>query len=216
MRNLMLSRSSLRAVVAAASIAAFTSCASEFTRNSQSPSFLIVDGITAASGAEPGLFSTFLLSDVVTLVEQDINGETVRVPSIFDDVGRASLRLALRNPGTADLPTTPSPINSITILRYRVNFRRADGRNTPGVDVPYPFDGGVTATIGNSASVVGFELVRHLAKLEPPLKNLQSLGNALFIATIAEVTFYGRDQAGNEVSVMGTITVNFGDFADPE
>ena len=35
------------------------------------------------------------------------------------------------------------------------------------------------------------------------------------IATIAEVTFYGHDQAGNDLSATGTIGVNFGNFADP-
>ena len=36
-----------------------------------------------------------------------------------------------------------------------------------------------------------------------------------FISTIAEVTFYGHDQAGNELSVTGTIGITFGNFADP-
>ena len=36
------------------------------------------------------------------------------------------------------------------------------------------------------------------------------------ISTIAEVTFYGRDQAGNEVSATGMLSVNFGDFGDPQ
>ena len=35
------------------------------------------------------------------------------------------------------------------------------------------------------------------------------------ISTIAEVTFYGRDQAGNEISVTGLLSINFGDFGDP-
>jgi hypothetical protein len=35
------------------------------------------------------------------------------------------------------------------------------------------------------------------------------------ISTVAEITFYGRDLAGNEVSVTGFLQVNFGDFADP-
>jgi hypothetical protein len=30
------------------------------------------------------------------------------------------------------------------------------------------------------------------------------------------VTFFGRDQAGNEVVVVGTIGVNFADFGDPQ
>jgi len=35
-----------------------------------------------------------------------------------------------------------------------------------------------------------------------------------FISTIAEITFYGHDQNGNEVSVTGRMDVQFGDFAD--
>jgi hypothetical protein len=41
-------------------------------------------------------------------------------------------------------------------------------------------------------------------------------GNARFISTIAEITFYGRDQAGNEVTAVGMMNVNFGDWADPD
>jgi hypothetical protein len=29
------------------------------------------------------------------------------------------------------------------------------------------------------------------------------------------VTFYGQDQAGNEISAAGNIGIDFGDFADP-
>ena len=96
-----------------------------------------------------------------------------------------------------------------------MTFRRADGRATQGVDVPWAFDGGVTATIGGSPVEVGFEIVRHQAKLEPPLANLAGFGGSVFISTLAEITFYGRDQAGNEVTVTGTISVNFADFGDP-
>ena len=62
---------------------------------------------------------------------------------------------------------------------------------------------------------MAFEIVRHQAKLEPPLKNLAGAGGGLgFISTIAEITFYGHDQNGNEVSVTGRMDVQFGDFAD--
>ena len=62
---------------------------------------------------------------------------------------------------------------------------------------------------------MGFELIRHNMKQEPPLSNLAYGGGANQINTIAEVTFYGRDQSGNELSVTGTISVNFADFGDP-
>ncbi len=94
-------------------------------------------------------------------------------------------------------------------------FRRSDGRNTPGVDVPYGFDGAATTTIspGGTGSV-SFDLIRHQAKLEPPLRNLVGFGGLGFISTIAEITFYGHDQNGNELIVTGSMDVQFGDFAD--
>jgi hypothetical protein len=57
-----------------------------------------------------------------------------------------------------------------------------------------------------------FEIVRHSAKEEAPLAALRF--NDDIISTIAEVTFYGRDQAGNEVSASASIGINFGNFAD--
>ena len=112
---------------------------------------------------------------------------------------------------------TPTSINSVTLTRYRVVYRRADGRNTPGVDVPFGFDGAITATIpaGDERTVV-FDIVRHANKAEPPLRNLVQLGGQFIISTVAEITFFGRDQNGNEVSVSGMMDVTFGDFPDDE
>jgi hypothetical protein len=99
----------------------------------------------------------------------------------------------------------------VTITRYHVYYARADGRNMPGVDVPYPFDGGVTGTIPiGTALTLGFELVRIVAKQEPPLAALASTTNVL--TTIAYVTFYGQDLVGNAISATGTIQIDFGTF----
>ena len=51
-----------------------------------------------------------------------------------------------------------------------MRFIRADGRNTPGVDVPYGFDGAFTVDgrRGETATAA-FTLVRHIAKQEAPL-----------------------------------------------
>jgi hypothetical protein len=191
-------------------------CASDFTRTGRSPAFLVIDRLDAASGAKAQEFGSQLNSDVVTLVSQTVNGTQVKVPTMFNDMGRATMRLQLKNPGTQELATTPSALNEITIVRYHVAFKRADGRSIPGVDVPWPFDGAVTVTITTKEAITfAFELVRHSMKAEPPLKNMQNGGGANLISAIAEVTFYGRDQAGNEVAVTGQISVNFGDFGDP-
>jgi hypothetical protein len=203
-----------RVVVAGASIALLPACASELTRTGSSPAFVIVDSMQGASGADPGTFGVPLLSDVVTLVDATVGGQTVRVPTIFNDLGQAEFRLGMKNPTS---PTGPTDINSVTLNRYRVSFRRSDGRNTPGVDVPHGFDGGLTVTIpADGSATAAFEIVRHQAKQESPLANLAFGGGANIISTIAEITFYGRDQAGNEVTVTSSMTVNFGDFADPE
>ena len=36
----------------------------------------------------------------------------------------------------------------------------------------------------------------------------------VLINAIADVTFYGRDQVGNDISVTGSISIEFGNFGD--
>ncbi len=191
-------------VLVIGAVAALSTSCGEVARTGRAPAFLIIDGLEASQGADDD-FSGFLLSDVVT------------EGSVFNDNGRVFFRLALKNPGSATSPLSPSTLNEITVTRYRVKFVRSDGRSTPGVDVPHAFDGAFTTTVGaQSGGEATFILVRHQAKSEPPLRNLIGLGSAAFIATIAEITFYGRDMAGNDVTASGSISVNFADFADPD
>lgn len=184
----------------------FASSCGSVVREGAGTSFLIINAMQAASGARPEEFSGFLMSDVVTVVDD--------VPSLFNDAGRVTLSLGLKDPGSATSPSEPTQNQFITISQYRVRFIRSDGRNTPGVDVPYPFDGGLTMTVGRDPVTVGFELVRHVAKQEAPLATLAA--SPVIINTVAEITFYGRDITGREVSVTGRITVDFGNFADPQ
>lgn len=179
-----------------------TASCGDVVRDSRAPVLLVIDRLEGASGPE-GKPSTILLSDVIT------NG------GITNDPGTATLRLVLKDIGTPLVATQPSTNNSVTITRYRVSYRRADGRNTQGVDVPWAFDGAATVTVGtNATSLIGFQLVRHVAKMESPLVQLAS--NPTVITTIADVTFYGQDLVGNEVSATGSIQVDFGNFADPK
>jgi hypothetical protein len=196
---------SKRAILVCAAIAFSASCG-EVVRDGQGNSFLVINGMEAASGAEPTTFGGTLRSDVITIVDD--------VPSVFNDIGRVRFSLGLKDPGSATSPNGPTQYDAITVNRYHVRFIRADGRNTPGVDVPYPFDGALTVTVFGGEVSAGFEIVRHLTKEEPPVQALA--WNNLIIATIAEVTFYGRDLAGREVIATGHITINFGNFGDPE
>ena len=188
----------------AAVTAGQVSCGS-VVRDGRSSVYLVVDSLVAKRAGSSDPEGGTLLSDVVT------KGST------FNDVATVTLRMSPKDIGPTGT-TQPSLNNEVTINRYRVVYRRADGRNTPGVDVPYGFDGAATGTIPVGGTLkLGFELVRHIAKEESPLIQLRfANGNTPpVISTITDVTFYGRDQVGNELNVTGLMLINFGDFADP-
>lgn len=180
----------------------------DMVRQGTGSSYLVITSLAAASGADPDEFGGTLASDVHTITDKNTGEST-----IYEDLARVSFRLELKDPGAPDNPNTPSPNNAITIDRYRVRYIRADGRNTPGVDVPFPFDSAFTVTVQQEATA-SFTIVRVQAKAEAPLAALRQ--NFLVISTIAEVTFYGRDQTGREVQVTGQIGVNFANWGDPE
>lgn len=178
-------------------------CVNDNLTSSRSSSLLVIERIGAArGGTNEDPIPTFLQSDVVT------NG------GVFDDIGRVTTRLALKDPGTPENPTSPTSSNYVTVTRYRVVYQRSDGRNTPGVDVPYPVDGAVTFTTVTGIQSAEFVLVRSSAKLEAPLRALAGGGGAIVINTTAEITFYGTDQAGSAIEAAGTIGINFADWAD--
>jgi hypothetical protein len=195
-------------------VATSVSCG-DVVRQGNAPVFLGIDRLEGIRGATtPGQPTGNLISDVLTMVTSPAPCTTTApCPTVFNDLGRATFRLTPKDIGTATSPTAPSTNNEVTIQRYRVRYIRADGRSTPGVDVPYGFDGAVTATVPAVGTVqVGFELVRHISKEEAPL--VQLVNSQTIITTLAEVTFYGQDRVGNEVSVTGSITVDFGNFGD--
>jgi hypothetical protein len=203
-----------RSAAASAAVLAMTAAGcGEFVRESRSPSQLVITSLEAASGAEPDDMGATLRSDVATVIERpdDDGGDYT---SFYNDIGQVTMRVQLRDPGTPGTTTAPSTINSVTINRYRVTYRRSDGRNTPGVDVPFPIDSAITVTVGEDNVEAGFDIVRHSQKNEAPLTRLTT--GETFISTVADVTFYGRDQAGNEVAATGSIGITFGNFADPE
>jgi hypothetical protein len=208
-----------RLLTLAVLLAATTSCG-DAVRNGSSAVYLTVMSFQAAPGGghNAGTFSDTLLSDVQVLVTTPAPcTPTSPCPTVFDDSGRITLVLTPKN--TLVAPTTN---NQVTITRYHVDFSRADGLNTPGVYVPYGFDGAVTTTVptGSTGAIITFELVRHVAKEEPPLAQLVPVTfgtvqiNGVIINTIATVTLYGTDQVGNALSVSASMSVEFGNFGD--
>jgi hypothetical protein len=204
----------LKGLAGVAAIAASVSCG-DVVRQGRSPVYLVINTLTASSGgATAGTQGGTLHSDVLTNVTTPAPCTVANpCPTIFSDSGAVVLRISLRDIGTTVTPTVPSPNNEVTINRYHVAYRRADGRNTQGLDVPYAFDGAVTGTVPTGGTLsLGFEIVRHVAKQESPL--VQLANSPTVISTIADVSFYGADQVGNEVSVTGSILIDFGNFGD--
>jgi hypothetical protein len=186
------------AAIAAGILIGCISCG-DVVRDNRSPVIVNVASLSPAA----------LLSDVVkNLTTPAPCSTTAPCPTTVNDTATAVISSSMKN-----ISIAPTPNNQVTIHRYHVEFRRADGRNIEGVDVPQSFDGAVTATItGGGSQSVGFELVRHVAKEESPLIQLRN--NANIINTIAVVTFYGTDAVGNAVSAQGQMSVNFGNFSD--
>ena len=195
-------RNATRLMGIAALIAASVSCG-DVVRQGSSPVFLVIDRLTPASSVT----SVFLSSNVITTTTATC---TVATPCFLPDIATASLRAPLKDTGaTASL--SPTSNNEVTINRIHVEYTRTDGRNTPGVDVPFAFDTAATGTILQAGTLtLDFELVRGVAKQESPLAQLRTSSNV--ISTIAKVTFYGIDRVGNQIQATGQIQIEFGKF----
>jgi hypothetical protein len=142
-----------------------------------------------------------------------------------DNVG-LTLDVIPKNQNPAQVITA---LNDVFLERYEVRFTRADGRNQEGVDVPF----GITGALGGivrvgAETLTSITVVRHQAKLEPPLRNmhgvfvtLQQDPNGTFhfsgaglLTTIAEIIVHGRTTTGKVVRARGVIEVTFADFGD--
>lgn len=165
---------------------------------------------------------TILVVNSVSAV--DATGEPVG--ELFSDVCQGSPQECVVRPDLAlvtmsvqaDNPYTDlSRGGDIVVERYRVSYVRADGRNTPGVDVPHPFDGSVNFLVPAVGAPTGqtFMVVRPQAKVEPPLRSLAGGGGAVVVTMIAKIEFYGRQVTTDKgVSARGSLNVTFADFAE--
>lgn len=188
----------------------FMSCG-EVVRTGRSPMFLTIDLLQGAKGDQPQQFGNPLLSDVLTIVTSGgLCSQSAPCPVSLNDLGQVTLRTS---PKDVTNPIGPTTNNDVTITRYRVVYRRTDGHNVQGLDVPYAFDAGLTGTVpAGETLTLAFEVVRNLAKSETPLVQLR--GGRGYIYTIAEITFFGKDRVGNEIQATGLMQVDFSDFAD--
>ncbi len=172
--------------------------------DTQSDSLLIVERITGVDSE--GNEVDFLNSDVLK-----VNQETGE-PYVQADVAKATLRATLLDPA----PLLGASIyNDILVTRYVVTYTRTDGKNTPGVDVPYPLEGSLSVLVRiDQSTQVNIIVVKETAKLEPPLRNL-AIGRADGVITAtAKIDFYGEDMAKHKVKATGYLTIEFANYND--
>jgi hypothetical protein len=188
------------------------SCVPAFVQDSDAEVIMRIVGLQGEPGSEEQDSGDVLFSDTCC--------------GIINDNIVISLDSVLKNPNNPNV----NAFSDITLERYEIRYLRSDGRNVEGVDVPFHITGPLSSRLlevggTTDVSVVG---VRHQAKLEPPLKNLEGVftsdsGNPSFsgfivsgagiVSTIGEVTVHGRTTSGQAVRAVGRIQIVFADFA---
>jgi hypothetical protein len=187
--------------------AASTACTPDWATSNETPYILEIAQITGPDGETP------FLSDVSFPIVNDEAQVTV------------NLFRKNNNPGMS-----VSAVEHVYLTRYEVRYFRTDGRDVEGVDVPFRVTGPLgnlrfhTASPGEEIEqTLNITLVRHQAKLEPPLANLRGgtlsdttfqLPNGAVLTMIAEVTIYGETVQGKGLKATGNVQVTFADFPD--
>jgi len=148
-------------------------------------------------------------------VESDILFEdpTTGATSIVADIATVTMTAAMLDPNPIN---GTSPYANVQLTGYTVTYSRSDGKNTAGVDVPYPIDGGISGLVevGSQTSLT-FIIVRETAKQEPPLLNILQAGTRAEALTVtARVDFYGHDLTGANVTATGYIPITFANYAN--
>ena len=190
-------------LMAGASIAALAGCTPDFGTANDAPVLLRVDNIVGSTGGGgttggSGIGSV-LLSDVRTTTG-----------GVFNDNATLTVESVVKNQNGPVL----GPFNDVVLDQYRVRYLRTDGLNREGIEVPYSFSGTVNIIVpAGGQSTVPIVVVRHVAKLEPPLANLTGAGGFDIITTFAEITLFGHTTSGKAVEATGRLEVHFADFA---
>src|SRR5215475_553513 len=102
-------RNSKRFLAVIALGATATSCG-DVVRNGRAPSYLVVDSIRGVRGAATvATPASTLISDVITnVIAPAPCAQDNPCPTVFGDAGEATMHIALKDPGTAAAPSSPT------------------------------------------------------------------------------------------------------------
>lgn len=209
----------LTSVLAILIVTFFSGC-NLFENKSTSASKIVIGSITGKD-LEGNENSSIIFSDV--FISGGGSGSSEQDGSVENDPATITLANVLLDPFPDQDPTF---YNAITVDQIKIEYSRPDGRNIEGVDVPLSFTQQIKSlllppelqqdTLEITYYPVSFTIVRHSAKLEPPLRDLREFGEEKILQLIAKITVYGTDGAGKAVEpAVGYVSVWCANFADP-
>ncbi len=165
-----------------------------------------------------------ILSIDSVVLESDPWGDVITASGvILDDTVTVTLSAVLKAPVTTNASAVTPEFQNIRLDHYEVTFTRTDG----GTAVPPGFTRGIAGTV--RISELGSEelnvlrlnlvLVPSTIKAQPPISFLISPGsepgtNFTNIQVDARIQFFGSTVAGDPVTVVGNIGINFANFGD--
>lgn len=191
---------------------AFGACVPDFAERGNASVILRITKINGSSGGGAGA------SGIGDVLNSDV------CCPVVNDNAELTFQVIPKNQGQS-ARVFPGNLSDVELEQYEVRYFRSDGQNTEGVDVPYRITGAMAtvAPFGTNA-VANIVVVRHQAKIEPPLKNLTLVGapsfqgaisgGAIVLTTMAEITVRGHTTAGHAVEARGALQINFADFGE--
>jgi hypothetical protein len=190
-----------------------------FENKSTSASKLLMGSITG-NDLDGNSGSTVIFSDV--FIAGGGSGSSEQDGTVVNDPASVELANVLLDPNSDQ---GISFYNTITVDQIKVEYSRSDGRNVEGVDVPISFTQQIKSVIFPSESSEGrvsltyypvvFTIIRHSAKLEPPLRDLKELGEEKVLKLDAKITVYGTDGSGRAVEpAVGHVSIWCSNFSD--
>ncbi len=176
----------LGAFAAVSAALVLSGCTADYVTGSRAPVLLLIESI---NGGAP------LLSDV--------RGDTGTILNCSSSI---TVRNQLKNPNSV-----ASKTEDVQLTTYEVRYRRSDGRAVEGFDVPYRITGSISAVVlAGSSTTVSIDVVRHQAKIEPPLIDITGLA---IVTMVADITVSGTTVAQQAVSAAASTNITFADFA---
>jgi hypothetical protein len=179
----------LGAAVGAALAVAMAGCGANYVEGDRSTVLLVIESI---NGGAPVL--------------SDVRGTDANPDTIINCQTKVTVSARTKNP-----TQTATTVQDVRLTRYEVSYRRSDGRGVQGVDVPYTISGNMTVTVnaGGDTTTFPVDLVRHQAKLLPPLSNITGLQ---LVTMFADITLNGATISGADVTAQGSVQITFADY----